>query len=488
MKKEYMPLYMRIKSDIINKITAGELKKGDRLPSERILAKTFHVSRVTIVGALSELAKEGIIKKIRGSGSYINSDLLDDDYSDIFAHITSKATTEISFGMFKPDPQYEFTIKTLARVFQLENPDVRVKVVAINPAASDVDDVYLLKIGSGKAPSVGEFFLHADYTAINGLIPLENMPGFHELTESLYPQCYYRTKDAKGEEHIHAIASKINTRVILANIDMLNKAGIKDTETLPDIQTLIEWVKILGQYTSQQKTEHYGCYMDIPFGWHGIIGNFPYLWSTKGQLTENHSLDTYIRFIESINCRRGFDHMANLYALGNPAPINGSDLFALGRVGISLASSCWPIALNRLMVEKLNIRAYLIPSESPGVPANSVMGSYCLGIFRSAVKTDAELEAAWKWIKFLFRKQQQYLQTSDYSFPAVKKLPNALQESYPELANIFEKSLLHSNPQFDFRNIRKALIISGEEFKQCVVNKKPSQKCIARILEQLKNL
>ena len=71
MKKEYMPLYMRIKSDIINKITAGELKKGDRLPAERVLAKTFRVSRVTIDGALSELEKEGIITKIQGSGFYV---------------------------------------------------------------------------------------------------------------------------------------------------------------------------------------------------------------------------------------------------------------------------------------------------------------------------------------------------------------------------------------------------------------------------------
>lgn len=486
LKKEYMPLYMRIKSDIINKITAGELKKGDRLPSERMLAKTFHVSRVTIVGALSELAKEGIINKIQGSGSYINCDFLEEDYSDIFTHITSNAETEISFGLFKPDPQYKFTIKTLARLFQLENPDIRVKVIAITPAASDVDDVYLLKIGSGEAPTVGEFFLHADYAAINGLMPLENMSGFKELTETLYPQCYYRTNNATGEEHIHALASKINTRVILANIDLMNKAGIKNTETLPDMQTLSEWLRILGQYTSQQRKECYGCHMDIPFGWHGVIGSFPYLWSQE-QLIKNHSLKAYIKFIKSIDCRKGFDNMANLYTSGNPAPPNGLDLFALGKVGLALSTSGWPIALNKLMIEKFNIKAYLIPSPSPGICAKSVMGSYSLGIFRSAVKTEAELDAAWKWIKFLFRKQQQFLQTSDYSFPAVKKIPNVLQESNPELSSVFEESLLNSNPQFDFRNIRKALIITGEELKQCVVNKKPSQQCIASILEQLEN-
>lgn len=478
---------MRIKSDIINKIVAGELKKGDRLPSERILAEDFHVSRVTIVGALSELEKEGIITKIQGSGSYINCDSLKDDYSDIFTHITSKATTEISFGVFKPNPQYEFIIKTLARVFQLENPDIRVKIVAINPLASDIDDIYLSKINRNEAPTVGEFFLHADYTAINGLMPLENMPGFKELSKSLYPQCYYRTKDSNKKKHIHALASKINTRVVLVNTDLMNKAGIKNIETLPDMQTLIEWVRTLGRYTSQQKGEYYGCYMDIPSGWHGVIGNFPYLWGHR-PLTENYSLEAYIQFIGSEDCRKGFDNMANLYALGNPAPSNGADLFALGRVGIVLSTSCWPIMLNELMSKKVNIKAYLIPSEVPTLPNLSVMGNYSLGIFSSAVKTEAELEAAWKWVKFLFRQQQQFLQTSDYSFPAVKETPNTLEVSFPDLATVFKQSLLYCNPQFDFENIRKALIITGEEFKQCVINKKPSQPCIARILKKLKHL
>lgn len=482
-----MPLYMRIKSDIVNKITSGELKKGDKLPPERTLAKTFGVSRITIVGALSELEREGIIKKIHGSGSYIDCNYLKDDYSDIFTHITSNAKTKISFGIFNPDPQYEYVIKTLAKVFQLENPDIEVSVVNIKPASSSADDSYLLKIGSGEAPTVGEFFLHSDYAAINGLIPLENLPGFKELTESIHPQCYYTTRNASGEEHIHALASKINTRVVLANVDMLKQAGINKTETLPDMDTLLEWVEALGQYSKRQNREYYGCHLEIPEGWHGIISNFPYLWGNNINI-DNHSFKAYIDFIKSSTCHHGFTKMAQFYKLGNPTPRNGVDLFALGRVGISLTSSTWPIILNNQMIQKFNLKSYLIPSNDPGIPARSVMGGYYLGIFRSAVKTEAELGAAWKWIKFLFRKQQQHLQTSDYTFPAVKNIPNILFDLYPDISTIFEKSISNSTPQFDFRNVRKALIITGDEFKQCVVDKKPTKQCIDDILELLEKI
>jgi GntR family transcriptional regulator len=46
---------------------------GDRLPSEVALAKDLGVSRVSIRGALAQLAGEGILSRRHGSGTYVNS-------------------------------------------------------------------------------------------------------------------------------------------------------------------------------------------------------------------------------------------------------------------------------------------------------------------------------------------------------------------------------------------------------------------------------
>lgn len=46
---------------------------GDRLPSELALAKELGVSRVSIRGALAQLAGEGILSRRHGSGTYVNS-------------------------------------------------------------------------------------------------------------------------------------------------------------------------------------------------------------------------------------------------------------------------------------------------------------------------------------------------------------------------------------------------------------------------------
>ena len=49
-------------------VASGELRKGDRLPSEKELCEQFGLSRQTIRHATGELEKEGLLTRVRGSG------------------------------------------------------------------------------------------------------------------------------------------------------------------------------------------------------------------------------------------------------------------------------------------------------------------------------------------------------------------------------------------------------------------------------------
>ncbi|MGF7143074.1 GntR family transcriptional regulator of arabinose operon [Anaerotaenia torta] len=64
-------LYKKITDYIKARIDSGELKVGDRLPTEKELAEQFKVSRITSKRALEDLKNEGLISRIRGSGSYV---------------------------------------------------------------------------------------------------------------------------------------------------------------------------------------------------------------------------------------------------------------------------------------------------------------------------------------------------------------------------------------------------------------------------------
>lgn len=58
--------YRRIAADLTAAITAGELRSGDELPSEAVLARRYGVSRGTARQALAELTAAGLIETRQG--------------------------------------------------------------------------------------------------------------------------------------------------------------------------------------------------------------------------------------------------------------------------------------------------------------------------------------------------------------------------------------------------------------------------------------
>ena len=62
-------------TQIIEKIQNGELKPGDALPAERILAEEFGISRPALREVLKALSLLGITVSVHGGANYIASDL-----------------------------------------------------------------------------------------------------------------------------------------------------------------------------------------------------------------------------------------------------------------------------------------------------------------------------------------------------------------------------------------------------------------------------
>lgn len=63
-------LYLDVANQIERLIKSGEIKPGERLPSERNLATSFHVSRPTIREAMIALEIAGLVEIRTGSGIY----------------------------------------------------------------------------------------------------------------------------------------------------------------------------------------------------------------------------------------------------------------------------------------------------------------------------------------------------------------------------------------------------------------------------------
>ncbi|MGR3741262.1 GntR family transcriptional regulator [Companilactobacillus sp. DQM5] len=68
-----VPVYIQIHNQIKKEVESGKWKIGERIPSERSLSQTFHVSRMTLRQAVQTLVDEGILQRKVGSGTYVAS-------------------------------------------------------------------------------------------------------------------------------------------------------------------------------------------------------------------------------------------------------------------------------------------------------------------------------------------------------------------------------------------------------------------------------
>ncbi len=65
------PIYLQLARLLAQTIREGGYKPDEALPSERLLAETLNVSRVTARSAIDQLVEQGLIIRKRGSGNYI---------------------------------------------------------------------------------------------------------------------------------------------------------------------------------------------------------------------------------------------------------------------------------------------------------------------------------------------------------------------------------------------------------------------------------
>ena len=121
-----LPLYQRVKGEILSLIDSGALRAGNRLPSEHELVAKFGVSRMTVHRAVRELSDRGLVKRIVGVGSFVaapeqRSPLIEvrDIAEDIASrgHRHSQRLVKLEAVRADPELAAALQLKPLARLF-----------------------------------------------------------------------------------------------------------------------------------------------------------------------------------------------------------------------------------------------------------------------------------------------------------------------------------------------------------------------------------
>lgn len=82
-KSSAVPLHHQLRMAILARLEDSSLRPGDRLPTERALAETLHISVAPVRQAFLDLAREGYITRMRARGSFVNDRVYEEKVSTL---------------------------------------------------------------------------------------------------------------------------------------------------------------------------------------------------------------------------------------------------------------------------------------------------------------------------------------------------------------------------------------------------------------------
>ncbi|MBQ7922775.1 MAG: substrate-binding domain-containing protein [Clostridia bacterium] len=74
-RNSYVPLYCQLAEEIRQQILSGEIRPGDKLPSESEMMQIYDIGRPTVRQALSQLVNKGYLAKEHGRGTFCKSNI-----------------------------------------------------------------------------------------------------------------------------------------------------------------------------------------------------------------------------------------------------------------------------------------------------------------------------------------------------------------------------------------------------------------------------
>jgi GntR family transcriptional regulator len=71
-RSQRMPLYEQVKEHILDRVASGAWAVGTPIPPEKDLCQMLSVSRQTVVRALGDLARSGVLERRQGIGTFVS--------------------------------------------------------------------------------------------------------------------------------------------------------------------------------------------------------------------------------------------------------------------------------------------------------------------------------------------------------------------------------------------------------------------------------
>lgn len=107
--RDARPIYSQIVGGFRDRITAGILEPGDKIPSVRELATSLTINPNTIARAYRDLEQEGWIVTVPGKGCFVSQTLPGQDKEPLFQQFDTAVAALYALGVTREELQRRLT-------------------------------------------------------------------------------------------------------------------------------------------------------------------------------------------------------------------------------------------------------------------------------------------------------------------------------------------------------------------------------------------
>lgn len=270
------PIYHQLKLFIRQRINQGVWQPGDRIPTERELCEAYGISRSPVRQALNELAREGVVIRRPGLGTFVAE------------HIPAAMPPEISIRMMCSDPQWSDVLEGTSCVWNARHAAPKITFDIEVVPHSEFYDRLTTAVGHGAAPDLAI----VDGVWVAGLAKAGFLYALEELRsqesesrfgETLYP-AFFDANSLGGR--LYGLPIKADASLLWYRKDWFAREGLSAPRDWDDL------LNVALHFLRPEVRESYGLAWPLVFPG-GVAGGeatvyalLPFVWSAGGQIVD----------------------------------------------------------------------------------------------------------------------------------------------------------------------------------------------------------
>lgn len=153
MRDSHVPMHRQLSRQLREAIAKGVYRPGDRIPTEPELVQRFGVSRITARQAVERLAREGLVVRKQGKGTFVSGPLVHHDlhelrgiYDELVEQGLNPETEILEFRQTVAPPRIAERLQSgerklihWRRLYRLNGRPFGVSSVHLDPGGSEID-------------------------------------------------------------------------------------------------------------------------------------------------------------------------------------------------------------------------------------------------------------------------------------------------------------------------------------------------------------